>query len=372
MFDQCKREHRSLVTTSYTLLLRKDCPAGAYLLDPKSQSYLMEQALPRLLRTHGVQLSPCTFLTRCVVCNGSINRVHTDAEKRAVFEDHGAPNLMDSKEVLDVFRCDGCKQGYWWGDSPTSSASRVFSQATKLLRLCLRGGVRLKDETTDEQKRKSLMGAFDFLDVEKERQSAASTVGERDKEYRVVEWLREEKLSNPFDLKSAYAAQGDTARETLPFTNVTQEFVGCLDYIFFESSHFDQIGRLNVPTSFRDMNPSGERQGHLLPSDIWPSDHLPVGARLRLKQSTVTDGVPSRHRIDDVPKAHAARNTKERNANKGSGDITKLPAHSPKCSCGCVPQIRSLFEMAELRKQAREKKKAESDALRATNLTSSY
>lgn len=30
--------------------------------------------------------------------------------------------------------------------------------------------------------------------------------------------------------------------------------------------------------------------------------------------------------------------------------------HAPKCGCGCVPNIMSLFEMAELRKQARLKR----------------
>ena len=37
-------------------------------------------------------------------------------------------------------------------------------------------------------------------------------------------------------------------------------------------------------------------------------------------------------------------------------------AHAPKCACGCVPAILSLFEMAELRKQARLKKAAEKNA----------
>lgn len=34
-------------------------------------------------------------------------------------------------------------------------------------------------------------------------------------------------------------------------------------------------------------------------------------------------------------------------------------AHAPKCACGCVPNILSLFEMAELRKQAKLKREAE-------------
>jgi len=359
MFDRCKKEHRTLITTSYKLLLRKECPPGAYLLDPKSTSHLLEQVLPRLLRTHGVHLSPCTFLTRCVVCNGNIHRVQTTEEKRAVFEEHGAPDLMDSKEDMEVFRCDGCRQGYWWGDKPTSSASRVFNQATKLLRLCLRGGVELKDEKSisDEKKRKELMGAFDFVDIAKERQHEDSVAKKTQADLSVMEWLRDEKLSNPFHLRSAYAGQGDAVREYLPFTNVTKEFVGCLDYVFFEPLQFDQICRLKVPTSFRDMNVSGAPSGHLIPSDIWPSDHIAVGARLRLKQQTNPGGnskIESR-KIAPSPKSN------ETNGNTNSETIKPTP-HDPKCACGCVPQILSLFEMAELRKKLREEKKKKAEA----------
>ena len=275
MFDRCRTERRTLITSSYKLLLRRECPAGAYLMDSKSTSALMEQSLPTLLRTHGLELSPCTFLTRCVVCNGKIQRVHAEEEKASVFIDHGAPDLV-GRQDMEVFRCDGCGQGYWWDDRPSSSASRVFAQATKLLRTCLRGGVCLKDEaatTTDEKRRKEVMGAFDFVNVEEERRSGGAAAMGKQTELAVIEWLREERLRNPLRLRSAYAAgRGGTVREHLPFTNVTKEFVGCLDYVFFESSQFDQLRRLNVPTSFRDMNASGAPSGHLIPSDIWPSD----------------------------------------------------------------------------------------------------
>ena len=34
--------------------------------------------------------------------------------------------------------------------------------------------------------------------------------------------------------------------------------------------------------------------------------------------------------------------------------IATVPSsHPPRCACGCVPNILSMFEMAELRKQAR-------------------
>lgn len=201
-----------------------------------------------------------------MVCNGNINRVSTDEEKRSVFIEHGAPDLVNTKEDMEVFRCDKCGQGYWWDDRPSSSASRVFEQATKLFCLCLRGGVRIKDAgASGKTKNTDVMGAFQFVDVQKERGHYNK---DKDVDLAVIEWLREEKLSNPFRLRSAYCTSNEDVTESLPFSNVTSEFVGLLDYIFFESNDFEQICKINVPTSFRDMNTSLVPQGHLIPSEL--------------------------------------------------------------------------------------------------------
>jgi hypothetical protein len=272
--------------------------------------------------------------------------VLTDDEKRSVFIEHGAPDLVDSKDDMEVFRCDGCRQGYWWDDRPASSASRVFTQATKLFRLCLRGGVKIKNgNLLSENNIKEVMGAFDFVDVEKERKYWELDDEGREADLAVIEWLREEKLSNPFHLRSAYyaTADGETSisrspRESLPFSNVTSEFVGLLDYVFFEQNKFEQVARLRVPISFREMNASSIPKGHLLPSNIWPSDHLAVGAQLRLKE--------------------AIKSTKPTVTKKAPPTATTQMIHPTRCSCGCVPNIFSLFEMAELRKKARDATKA--------------
>ncbi|KAL3817678.1 hypothetical protein ACHAXA_002827 [Cyclostephanos tholiformis] len=344
LFDHCKNERRALLTTSYKLLLRKDCPPGAYLVDTKSTSYL-EQTLPRIFRTHGVELSPCTFLTRCVLCNGDIIRVLTDEEKRAIFIQHDAPAMVGCNLVeVDVFRCSQCLQGYWWDERPASSASRSFNQTTRLLRICLRGGVALKDETATDKKhrlRQDLMGAFEFVDVSKEREAQDLLMSETN-ELAVVKWLNEDKLSSPFKLKSAMAL-GDSAKESIPFTNVTKEFAGTLDYVFFAEQQFEQLRKLTLPTSFRQMNPTGLCLGHLIPSNIWPSDHIAVGARLRLKRDDTIALDSSRSRADDAVKNKSTTNT-------------SLKPHARTCGCGCVPQILSLFEMAELRRKTREVK----------------
>ena len=377
LFEHCKRERRTLLTTSYKLLLRKDCPPGSYLLDPKSTRSL-EQALPRLLITHGVKLKPCQFLTRCVVCNGNIVPVLDDDEKRlvfresaspvrfrkshlqppnllvsspnnngnhrSVFQENGAPpDLLDSKEDMEVFRCDGCRQGYWWDDRPSSSASRVFTQATKLFRLCLGGGVEVDiDDSSDEKKRKEIMGAFDFVDVRKEQGSNLES------ELTVIRWLRDNKLRNPFQLQSVYKVVDDnnvkvkqqSPKESIQFTNVTSEFVGLLDYVFFEPAKFEKVSNLFVPTSLKAMNHNRITGGHLLPSNEWPSDHIAVGARLAFK----VDKTKNTGNRDPTPKSQ------------------NLTSHPLRCGCGCVPNILSLHEMAALRKKAREEAKAKAAA----------
>lgn len=379
LFEHCKRERRTLLTTSYKLLLRKDCPPGAYLLDPKS-SCSLEQALPRLLITHGVKLMPCQFLTRCVVCNGNIVPVLDDNEKRlvfqenaspfrlrkprlqppdllvsssmnddnhrSVFQENGAPpDLLDSKVDMEVFRCDGCRQGYWWDDRPSSSASRVFAQATKLFKLCLRGGVEVDiDASSDDKNRKEIMGAFGFIDVTKEQG------GNLESELTVIRWLRDNKLRNPYQLQSVYKVAGDndmklrqqSPRESIQFTNVTSEFVGLLDYVFYEPSKFEKVANLFVPSSLKTMNHNGTVGGHLLPSNAWPSDHIAVGARLAFK----VDKAKSKSK----PKSDTKTKSKH------------LTSHPLRCGCGCIPNILSLHEMAELRKKAREAAKAKAAA----------
>ena len=155
LFDRCRAEQRTLLTTSKNILLRKDCPPGAYLIQQNKTSDL-ELVLVQLLLTHGVVLRPRNFLTRCVVCNGHIFDVADKARRSEILKEHGCPNLDPE---LTVYGCTGCGQGYWWCENPNSSASRVKSQTANLFQKCLRGGVEIDGP----------LHMFDFIDVELER-----------------------------------------------------------------------------------------------------------------------------------------------------------------------------------------------------------
>jgi len=129
--------------------------------------------------------------------------------------------------------------------------------------------------------------------------------------------------------------------------------VGTLDYIFYEHSEFEQLGYLDIPTSFRMMNTMNVHNGHLLPSESWPSDHLVIGARFRLRsnyQKSEKEAFVKNTNDDENSEVN------ELPSSIASGLPTR-PSCSPNKNCACcIGQGYSLFEMAEMRKQAKLKK----------------
>lgn len=418
IFDRCRTERRTLVTTSPRLMQRKDCPPSVYCIHPPFLPKL-EVALVHMLLTHGVVLEPSTFLSRCVVCNGNIVEVEDEAEKRRILIEYEAPpDLID--DGMAVYECDGCRQGYWWNERPTSSASRVKTAATRLLELCVRGGVPVREGDD--------LGLFQKVNVEELRRQGwdSETPGSDLLQQRldVIDWLKQEHLKCPFALQSAYAhriLRSDNANadgvngENIPFTNVTHQFVDTLDYIFFDKMRMKATERLYVPSSFRELGDGRTYidNAHLLPSDVWPSDHLAIGARLSFlaDEETTVDSkvVPTAMssltftavvvKDDECGKKFAApmdnddaqpldpdldiKHASERvrhfvkcDTPSAESDSTGVPlqfcaptggagisnsiplpplrqVHGQRCGCGCVPAMPSLFEMAERRKQAK-------------------
>lgn len=270
IFQRCKEEGRSLITTASKLLHRKDCPPGTYLLDTKSLKNL-ESAIVHLLLSHGVTLEPTKFLTRCVVCNGSIEPVHDEDRKKDIFQTYQAPDEVND-EVLEVYQCNCCLQGYWWCEKPTSAASRVKGQASRLLELCILGGVPVDDD----------LGMFRHIDVDKilSTRDKSSNEERLEDQLDVIRWLQAENLKSPLPaMASAYALK-ETHNESLPFTNVTYDFVGSLDYILYQTDVMEIVDLLYVPKTFEELNDLDVPNGYLLPSCDWPSDHLAIGCRI--------------------------------------------------------------------------------------------
>lgn len=361
IFDRCIKERRTLVTTSPRLMQRRDCPPNVYCIHPPFLSHL-EVAMVHMLLVHGVVLDPSTFLSRCVVCNGNIVEEHDDITKRQILSEYEAPHTLID-DGMAVYVCDGCQQGYWWNDRPKSSASRVKTAATRLLELCVRGGVPVRQH--DEEAN----GMFDHVNYEELRNEGwnYNTPGSEllQQQLDVVEWLRNEKLVCPFSLESAYLLKRnneDVSRfeEILPFTNVTHSFIDTLDYIFFEKTRFRATERFYVPRTFLEISDgrSNIQNSYLLPSDIWPSDHLAIAVRLEL---TDTDYISlndqstleSKEEIMNLSTRGFPETTSQFDIPLCVPSITQL-SHNRRCTCGCVPSIPSLFEMAELRKKKKQ------------------
>lgn len=275
IFERAKEETRSIITTSYRLIVRKDCPPGAYLVNQRGMRNF-EEVLVHLLRLHGTTIYVEKVLSRCVICNGCIIEVEDPQRKKAIFEQYGSPDFSQS----EVYECNKCFQGYWWCDEPTSSASRVKESAAALIRLCMQGGIPVVGKT-------DFFGTFDMEDIagnsgENFGKIASTTSRGENTIDEVVSWLREERLTSAYgSLKSAYALDVGEG-EHIPFTNVTSDFVDVLDYILFDPAMLVQEGYLAIPTSFKRLNGKGMKNGHLLPSNEWPSDHLAIGATFRV------------------------------------------------------------------------------------------
>jgi hypothetical protein len=205
---------------------------------------------------------------------------------------------------------------------------------------------------------------FTFVDIKGERERGWDYTEKGSElmkqQLDVVDWLKDEHLSSPFNLESAYAFKDDKGAvvgERLPFTNVTHSFIDTLDYIFFDKERLAVTDILEIPTSFPELNNKGIKNGHLLPSDVWPSDHMAIGARLTFSDP-VRDEVPVEEEKEESPLLQFCMPT-------GSAPPVPQPAsvsieHDPRCACGCVPNILSMFEMAALRKQARLQKAIDS------------
>jgi len=205
----------------------------------------------------------------------------------------------------------------------------------------------------------------------------------------VIDWLKNEHLETPFSLESAYSLKHQRHHttkeeehavedgESIPFTNVTFDFVSVLDYIFLERTSLRVTDRLYVPRSFPELTDGRTMENaHLLPSDVWPSDHLAIGARLLFLDETSknnSNSHPETTNIGGIPVDDSATTTNPSASAEEEEDTEQQPLlfcapvmgvtapaavvqHGLRCACGCVPAIPSLFEMAAMRQQARQQK----------------
>jgi hypothetical protein len=280
--------------------------------------------------------------------------VNDESTREELLAANNAPALPN----ISVYACRRCLQCYWWSERPNSSASRVKNAAAHLFGLALRAGVPYEGD----------LGIFDFINPEIEKGKGSTINFPR---VEAFEWLKSGSLNSQFKFRSAYSTQGSDS-ELLPFTNVTSDFVNTLDYIFYEPHQWTQVEKLDVPTTFTRMNYMGIPNGHLLPSNIWPSDHLAVGSTFLLKsaptsslkascESVSVNGSVRSHVSNSASLNGSLRSNSASSVNKSVQSADNR--HKRNCQCGCIPKnMFSLFEMAEMRKHLREQQKRDANS----------
>ena len=183
---------------------------------------------------------------------------------------------------LDVYQCIGCKQGYWWSDRPNSSASRIKNAVSYLFHLAIDYGIPYSTNGISDE------DIIHFLTVDEDQEDGLikekKKMGNINKDIlsQVLRWLHDDALKHSIcTLTSAYHNK-EANKEEIEFTNVTDGFIGILDYIFYESKYWNCGYRLDVPMTFENMNYDGmdEYNSHCIPNDMWPSDHLAIGCLL--------------------------------------------------------------------------------------------
>ncbi|EUT90697.1 hypothetical protein PFAG_01054 [Plasmodium falciparum Santa Lucia] len=109
--------------------------------------------------------------------------------------------------------------------------------------------------------------------------------------------LTDLKLGHNLNLKSAYAISKLLSQKLNPeeynnlelyeplFTNYTSNFIGCLDYIFYNDENLNIISTVNVADENQLIQEAQMYQlsDCALPSPIRPSDHLPLIAQFEFK-----------------------------------------------------------------------------------------
>lgn len=67
-------------------------------------------------------------------------------------------------------------------------------------------------------------------------------------------------------------------------TSYSKTFASALDYIFYTSNDFDVIETLDMPYEAHGLTNPYHVKFRAMPNSIFPSDHLPISAKIALKE----------------------------------------------------------------------------------------
>lgn len=203
-----------------------------------------------------LQVDEELFYTRCVKCNGNIetvarsdiplSRVGRDSSERDKGSKNYIPTELFKQEHVPLAQCDGCEQIYWWS-----------SEETTLL-VTKNSSVRAKETVTKLTKvlsRRSSLKVNRHLDMHVHGRTFTSSM----------------------PMESTMLAVHK--KEALT-TNNTEQFQGCIDYIFCNTLEAGNKASTIRPIAAYTVPPEEDQTP--LPSQHWPSDHKCVVARFSL------------------------------------------------------------------------------------------
>ena len=261
LFSICRSEQRILVTLSKRLSARKDIPSHLLL-----SNHLPMDNLKQLIKYFGIEYDNKSMFTRCTLCNG-LFKILSDVEEIKSCEQ--IPESMKiNAEKHKFWKCLECEQVYWFGEKSKSEVlkfKRIFDEAA----------VEIDEESKikKEKLKKRLMKAQRRrMNVEEEKEYD-SDIGDLDEKIALLPNLQRYFWENvtfthPFGrgIKSSYFAKHG---KNPKYTNRTNHFVGCLDYIFYADLVDQEVEGIRCIDS-----ELMEGDGNYYPNSTWPSDHL--------------------------------------------------------------------------------------------------
>ena len=258
LFEICRSEDRILVTLSKRLCARRDIPSHLLL-----STTLPRDNLKELVKYFGIKYDKSTIFTRCALCNGLFEIVNNLDEIR---KNEQVPSKMKiDAHKFTFWRCLQCAQMYWFGEKSKSEVVKfesIFEEALNEI-----------DKEAKEKRQKLKKRLLKRRTKKKEDEEYDSDIGDVDKKINLLPNVQRyfwENVSfkHPFGqrIKSSFFEKN---AKNPKYTNKTNKFEGCLDYIFFANLMDDKGKRIKCVDSELI-----EGDGNYYPNSSWPSDHI--------------------------------------------------------------------------------------------------
>jgi hypothetical protein len=250
------------------MLERSLCPQGVYV-----KTTDLQHALVDIVRDFKLTLIKEKFLTVCGKCGGPIE----------LLLDRNDPCLLDYRipQDIPVYKCNACKQPYWWSESMNSSPARAMKVAETLYEYITTSiinennnksikGVEIPNIITALYDRSNLdknvdikIKDFDLNNLFENRDKGLRDIANKNN-IECKELINDLELnlvikdSNEIKINNSINVEFKSIHEEIHgiepyFTNYSGEFSGVLDYIFVSDDDFVIHDASIIPSINKDL-----------------------------------------------------------------------------------------------------------------------